>query len=247
MSELGIQPPEGKPTLPEAIPAPAPELQAAASSAPQSPAPQWSVPQPPPLPAPQPIYSRPPAFMYVEDPKSSREPQWVMWGICGFIAVMILAGGVAFVALRLGPSRATARATPPKWKPATPAPVVARPVVPARPSPRVPPQRTAVAQSFPLVSLPADRQIDLSLKTLWQTAESNGVAVRTIRTLKSTRQADVADQPVQCEMSCTFPQAVVLLSKLGTALPAWVPETFELSPTQGNALRVTMTSHMYFA
>jgi hypothetical protein len=256
MAELGIQPPE-PPPFPQPAPQPVLPLEPAAPVAPTG----VRAPQPPPLPAAPGPYYKPPVYFQVEEPKPSREPQWVVWGIGGFIFLMIGAGGVAYVATR-GPARAAARGTPPPtWAPARTAPVrsatpqaAPRPVAPAPvvPPPRPAPKPVGVNSAFPLVRLPEQRQVDQLLKSFWQAGESAGAKVKTIRTLKSVRLPEVNVQPVNGQMSCTFPQAVVFLQNARATMPAMVVQSFELTtlPADVGASAVTpsaaTTVNFYF-
>ena len=232
---------------------------------------------PPPLPTMGPAltagpFHQPPVFFRTEDPKPAGEPQWVMWGMFAFIALMIGAGLIAVVATRAGPSRAAARVTPaptPAWKtgpvvappavrpnptarvaPAVPAPVVPTPVAPARV--RKPP---VAVTNFPLVALPNVNEADLQLKKLWQNGQTVGATVRTMRTLKTLRGPDAMVTPIQVELGCAMAQAVEFIQGVPLLIPTAVVDSVELTdPNPGandgagpGAVKAVIVVDMYFA
>ena len=128
-------------------------------------------------------YSKPPVFFRTDEPQQT--PGGAGFAVSAFVGVVILMIGLGvgfLVALRVGPNRAGAKAAPPAWKPLTPPAAVAPPVAPGgaplvpAPAPAVrPPQ--AAPSPYPPTPLPAEREIDLQLKRLWQTGEDNKLDV----------------------------------------------------------------------
>ena len=53
--------------------------------------------------------------------------------------------------------------------------------------------------------LPQEREMDLILKEVWQMAEQNRLATKTIRTMKSQRGAAYSEQPIEMNLSGDFP------------------------------------------
>jgi len=214
---------------------------------------------PPPLPSAAvtsgPFY-QPPVFFRTEEPQRAGEPQWVLWGMFVFIALMVGGGLVAFVATRNGPARASARTTAStvQPRPVTRAAAPPRVTSPA-PLPPAPARRPAPTAGFPLVALPRLREADLQLKKIWQAANAAGAQTRTIRTLKSVAAPDATIQPVQIELACQFPQAVEFLQGLRSAAPtaildsmdATVVSTESGAATSVGTVRVVLTLDCYFA
>ena len=52
--------------------------------------------------------------------------------------------------------------------------------------------------------LPQEREMDLILKEVWQMAEQNRLATKTIRTMKSQRGAAYSEQPIEMNLSGDF-------------------------------------------
>jgi type IV pilus assembly protein PilO len=52
--------------------------------------------------------------------------------------------------------------------------------------------------------LPQEREMDLILKEVWQMAEQNKLATKTIRTMKSVRGAAYSEQPIEMNLSGDF-------------------------------------------
>lgn len=52
--------------------------------------------------------------------------------------------------------------------------------------------------------LPQEKEVDKILKEVWQMAEANSLATRTIKTLKSEREANYSEQPIQLSLSGDF-------------------------------------------
>jgi type IV pilus assembly protein PilO len=52
--------------------------------------------------------------------------------------------------------------------------------------------------------LPQEREMDLILKEVWQMAEQNHLATKTIRTMKSVRGAAYSEQPIEMNLSGDF-------------------------------------------
>lgn len=60
------------------------------------------------------------------------------------------------------------------------------------------------AISFFESKLPQEKEVDKILKEVWQMAEANSLATRTIKTLKSERAANYSEQPIQLNLSGDF-------------------------------------------
>jgi type IV pilus assembly protein PilO len=52
--------------------------------------------------------------------------------------------------------------------------------------------------------LPQEREMDLILKEVWQMAEANKLATKTIRTMKSMRGAAYSEQPIEMNLTGDF-------------------------------------------
>jgi type IV pilus assembly protein PilO len=52
--------------------------------------------------------------------------------------------------------------------------------------------------------LPQEREMDLILKEVWQMAEQNRLATKTIRTMKSVRGSAYSEQPIEMNLSGDF-------------------------------------------
>lgn len=60
------------------------------------------------------------------------------------------------------------------------------------------------AISFFESKLPQEKEMDKILKEVWQMAEANSLTTRTIKTLKSEREASYSEQPIQLSLSGDF-------------------------------------------
>jgi type IV pilus assembly protein PilO len=52
--------------------------------------------------------------------------------------------------------------------------------------------------------LPQEKEVDKILKEVWQLAEANSLSTKTIKTLKSERQANYSEQPIELSLSGNF-------------------------------------------
>ena len=200
--------------------------------------------------------------LYVEsEDKRGGIPAWMLWAAPGLIVLMIGVGAAAIVATRSGPSRATAggygrnRAVPSRpTAPTAAAPHTRggptfRPLPPPAASNAVRPPRQAGTTDRPL---PSVANVDLQLRDLWRAAEAQGITVRTVTTLRATRDSELTVQPVQLNLTCDFPKAVLFLQSVRESMPSAVPGLFEVTRpakrTPGPAgLSVTMTLYLYCA
>ena len=52
--------------------------------------------------------------------------------------------------------------------------------------------------------LPQEKEVDSILKEVWQMAEANNLSTKTVKTLKSERNANYSEQPIQMSLSGDF-------------------------------------------
>jgi hypothetical protein len=224
---------------------------------------------PPPAPTYAPTSSAPPAYLQTQETYDG-VPRWLLWAVPGVIGVMITGGVIVFLATHSSPSRAsagtwspTAQRTPagrmPAPRPATPPsypsarrnPNLPAPTARAMPTPPRPQPQPGVAAAG--AALPPLSSVDLHLKKLWQLAEAQGMAVQSLRTLRSSRENGLVVQPVKVELKGTFSQTVLFLQAVRDAMPFAVPDALQVSewPQTPSSQKITvppsMTLNCYFA
>src|SRR4051794_16957933 len=62
--------------------------------------------------------------------------------------------------------------------------------------------------------LPAEKEMDKILKEVWQMAEANSLQTKTVKTLKSERNANYSEQPIQMNLAGDFNGFYLFLQQL---------------------------------
>jgi hypothetical protein len=205
----------------------------------------------------------PPPMPEEEESAGPGGNEWLLWAIPVVAVVLVGAGAVAFLAARSGPSKARATASanaalarnvPPPSAYIPPPKVAVNPgatggTVTSRVAP---PRPSAPRPVTPQVALPAEKELDATLRKMWQAAETNSLKTKQVRTLKSSREGALGVQPVELSMSGKYPDVVAFLVALQDSMPACVPVSLEMANApkhvsdQPADVPLKMTVKLYF-